>query len=153
MKTLATTLILLFGNFAYGDDPEQKPLQLKIKNAATSNSVVNFESGDGLRKVTFRNGELKGNGEIEPIFLSISKVILRVDHEQTKEISLDDAKALYKEHSLIADKAGVKPMLVLALSMEHSDDKLLSEVIITLCPPGNSTVWIRTLDKIHDRKN
>jgi hypothetical protein len=142
MKTLTAILFVCCGQIACGDDADQTPLHLRIKDAVASTSSISFKSEDGLRTVSFRDGELEGGGAVEPIFIEISKVIWRIRYPESREVTLDEVKAIYGRYSVAVEKAGEKPKLELWLS-KHSEDKLLLNVIEALCPTGKSTVWIR----------
>ena len=142
MKILATILFVCYGQIARGDDAGQTPLHLRIKDAVASTSSISFKSEGGLRTVSFRDGELEGGGAVEPIFNEISKVIRRIRYPESREVTLDEAKAIYGRYSVAVEKAGEKPKLELWLS-KNSEDKLLLKVIEALCPTGKSTVWIR----------
>lgn len=141
MKTLAAILSLCCGQFVCGEDAAQMPLHARIKEAVDSRSAIIFKAEDGVRTVSFRDGELEGGGDVEPIFLQISKVIWRISYPDSHEITLNECKATYRRYSEAAEKAGVKPKLELWIS-KHSEDKVLTEVIEALCPKGESTVWI-----------
>lgn len=142
MKTLAVILFVWCGQVACGEDAAQSPLHARIKDAVDSSSSMTFKSGDGLRKVSFRDGELEGGGAVEPIFLQVSNVIWRIDYPDSREVTPKEAEAIYRRHSETVEKAGEKPKLELWIS-KHSVDKLLTEMIEGLCPVGESTVWIR----------
>ncbi len=142
MKTLAAILLVCCGQIARGEDDTQKPLHARIKEAVASGTAISFKSEGGVRTVSFRDGELEGGGAVEPIFLRISKVIGIVGHPDSPEVTLAETKAIYSRYSGAVEKAGEKPKLELWIS-KHSEDKLLTEVIESLCPIGESTVWIR----------
>jgi len=142
MKTLIAILFVCCGQFVCGDDAGQKPLHARIKEAIDSKSAIIFKSEDGLRTVSFRDGDLEGGGAVEPIFLQISKVIWRINYPNSREVTLKEAEAIYSKYSEAVEKAGEKPKLELWIS-KHSDDKLLTAVIEGLCPVGENTVWIR----------
>ncbi len=145
MKILAATLFVLFVHIACGDEVAKKPLHLRIKDAVTAGTPIDFGSEHKTRTITFVDGERRDKMAMEPIFFSISEVIWRIEYPKSREVNLKEAKQIYQSYAAVMKKVGGKPELELWLSKE-SDAKLLTHMLEVAVPDGKGTVSIRYFD-------
>jgi hypothetical protein len=139
MKMLAFILFVCCCQWACGEESVKKPLHTRIKEAVASKSPIRFESKDGLRTVSFLDSEMEEVGAVDPISLGVSNVIAI---SGPREVTVDEAKAIFRRYSEAIVTVGKKPILELRIS-KHSEDLLLASVIESLLPRGESMVLIR----------
>jgi hypothetical protein len=139
MKILAFIIFVCCCQWACGDESDKKPLHTRIKEAVASKTPIRFEFKDGLRTVSFRDSEMEEVGAVDPISLGVSNVIAI---SGPREVTVDEAKAIFKRYSEAIVTVGMKPVLELHIS-KQSEDLLLTSVIESLLPRGESMVLIR----------